>query len=118
MIEGEWYMPTAPLFSVRLCINKRLNTDRLPNCAGRGSRGLADHLEQLITQERLPVEIIRGPCMNNCQIGPNIKIQAGPLFNLNDDLSDARIAEIMAAIRTEVERRKSAAVVAAPSEVK
>jgi hypothetical protein len=112
MIEGEWYVPEKPLFTVRICINKRLNTDKLPNCAGRGSRGLADYLEKLITEERLPVEIIRGPCMNNCQIGPNLKIQAGPLFNLNNDLSEPRVAEIMAAIRAEVERRKAAAAAA------
>jgi (2Fe-2S) ferredoxin len=108
MIEGEWYLPVKPLFAVRICINKRLNTDKLPNCAGRGSRGLADHLEKLLTEERLPVEIIRGPCMNNCPVGPNLKIQAGALFNLNDDISDARIAEVMAAIRAEVAKRQAA----------
>ncbi|TAL04556.1 MAG: (2Fe-2S) ferredoxin domain-containing protein [Rhodospirillaceae bacterium] len=118
MIEGEWYMPTAPLFSVRICINKRLNTDKLPNCAGRGSRGLADQIEQLLIQERLPVEVIRGPCMNNCQIGPNIKIHGGELFNLNGDLSEARIAELMVAIRAEVERRKSAAAQTPATETK
>ena len=106
MIEGEWYMPQAPLFSVRICINKRLNTDKLPNCAGRGSRGLADILEKMIAEERLPVELIRGPCMNNCQIGPNIKIHAGKLFNLNTDISEPRIAEVMDTIRAEVTRRK------------
>lgn len=107
MIEGEWYLPVKPVFSVRICINKRLNTDKLPNCAGRGSRGLADLLEKRITDERLPVEIIRGPCMNNCPIGPNLKIQAGPLFNLNDDISDTRIAEIMNAIRDELAKRQA-----------
>jgi hypothetical protein len=108
MMEGEWYMPVKPIFSVRICINKRLNTDKLPNCAGRGSRGLADLLERLITEQRLPVEIIRGPCMNNCPVGPNLKIQAGALFNLNDDISDARVNEIMEAIKAEVEKRKAA----------
>src|ERR1700760_3173631 len=104
MIEGDWYLPTKPMFTVRICINKRLNTDKLPNCAGRGSRGLADLLERLVTEERLPVEILRGPCMNNCPIGPNLKIQAGRMFNLNNDISDARIAEVMQAIRDEVEK--------------
>jgi hypothetical protein len=46
--------------------------------------------------------------MNNCLVGPNLKIQGGVLFNLNDDTSDARIAEIMAAIRDEVAKRKAA----------
>ena len=31
MIEGEWYMPVKPLFALRICINKRLNSElRLP----------------------------------------------------------------------------------------
>ena len=107
--EGDWVMPQKPLFVVRVCINKRLNTDNLPNCAGRGSRGLADLLEKLIMAEGLPAELIRGPCMNNCAIGPNIKVQGGPLFNLNSDISDARVAKIMEAIRAEAAKRKAAA---------
>jgi hypothetical protein len=47
--------------------------------------------------------------MNNCQIGPNIKIQAGALFNLNGDISEARVEEVLAAIRAEVAKRKAAA---------
>src|SRR5262245_24278724 len=108
MIEGEWFMPVKPIFSVRICINKRLNTDKLPNCAGRGSRGLADHLEKLITEQRLPVEIIRGPCMNNCPIGPNLKIHGGVLFNLKDDISEPRVTEIMDEIKAEVAKRQAA----------
>ena len=107
MPDGEWIEPQKPLFIVRICINKRLNTDNLPNCAGRGSRGLADILERLILAENLPAELVRGPCMNNCAIGPNIKIQGGPLFNLNTDISDARIAEVMDAIRAESAKRKA-----------
>ena len=109
MIEGEWFMPVKPLFSVRICINKRLNTDKLPSCAGRRSRGLADYLEKLLTDQRLPVEIIRGPCMNNCPIGPNLKIHGGALFNLKDDISEPRINEVMDAIRAEVAKRQAAA---------
>ena len=48
--DGDWVMPQKPLFVMRVCINKRLNTDKLPNCAGRGSRGLADQLEKLTSQ--------------------------------------------------------------------
>ncbi len=109
ILEGEWRMPEAPLFFVRMCINKRLNTDQLPSCAGRGSRGLADYLEKLIADERLPVEIKRGPCMNNCLIGPNLKIQGGALINLKDDISEPRVEEIMALLRAEVAKRKAAA---------
>jgi len=102
-------LPVKPLFTVRLCINKRLNTDRLPSCGGRGSRGLADALERLITAERIPASITRGPCMNNCLHGPNLKIQGADYFNLEGDMSDASIETIMIAIRAEAERRKTLA---------
>ena len=105
--DAWWVMPEAPLFSVRICINKRLNTDNLPNCAGRGSRGLADELERRLLDRRIPADILRGPCMNNCQIGPNLKIPGGPLINLNGDISEARIEEIIAAIKAEVAKRKA-----------
>jgi NADH:ubiquinone oxidoreductase subunit E len=111
MIEGDWIPPqTPPIFTVRVCINKRLNTDRLPSCGGRGSRGLADALERMIMAERIPVSVTRGPCMNNCLNGPNLKIQAADYFNLQDDISDAAMEKIMAAIRAEVERRKAASL--------
>ena len=107
--EAWWVLPEASLFSVRICINKRLNTDKLPNCAGRGSRGLADELERRLLSLRIPAGVLRGPCMNNCQIGPNLKIPGGPLINLHGDISETRIEEIIAAIREEVARRKAQA---------
>jgi hypothetical protein len=106
--DQPWILPEAPLFSVRICINKRLNTDKLPNCAGRGSRGLADELERRLLRQRIPAGVLRGPCMNNCPIGPNLKIPGGPLINLNGDISEARIQEILAAIKAEVAKRKAA----------
>lgn len=109
MMEGEWIPVPTPLFTVRVCINKRLNTDRLPSCAERGSRGLADALERMIIAERIPASVTRGPCMNNCANGPNLKIQAADYFNLQNDISDATIEKIMVAIRAEAERRKAAA---------
>lgn len=114
MIDTPWIPTQKPLFSVRICINKRLNTDRLPSCGGRGSRGLADLLEREILAQGIPAEIIRGPCMNNCLIGPNLKIQGADLFSLQDDISDANIAKIMDAIRAEAERRKALAATPAP----
>jgi NADH:ubiquinone oxidoreductase subunit E len=109
MMEGEWIPPQTPLFTVRICINKRLNTDRLPSCASRGSRGLADVLERMIQAEHIPASVTRGPCMNNCANGPNLKIQGADYFNLMDDISDANIEKIMAAVRAEAERRKALA---------
>jgi NADH:ubiquinone oxidoreductase subunit E len=107
MIDADWIPTQKPLFNVRICINKRLNTDRLPSCAGRGSRGLADNLEQRVLAEGLPAAILRGPCMNNCVNGPNLKIQGAQFFNLKDDISDANIEKILAAIRAEVDRRNA-----------
>ena len=111
---SEWVMPVAPIFFVRICINKRLNTDRLPSCAGRGSRGLADLLEQRILDERIPASVTRGPCMNNCALGPNLKIQGAEFFSLQDDISQANIDRIMDAIRREAERRKAGPVADVP----
>jgi len=108
MMEGEWRPTEKPLFTVRVCINKRLNTDRLPSCAGRGSRGLADALERQVLDERIPVSVTRGPCMNNCVNGPNLKIQAADYFNLQGEVTDDAIERIMVAIRAEAERRRAA----------
>ena len=114
MLEVDYVPAVVPLFYLRVCINRRLNTDNLPNCAGRGSRELADRLEKQMIAESLPTKVLRGPCMNNCQIGPNIKIQAGEMLNLNCDVSDASFEAVMASIRAEVQKRKDAAVAAEP----
>ena len=90
MFEVDYVPAVVPLFYLRVCINRRLNT------------------------ESLPTKVLRGPCMNNCQIGPNIKIQAGEMLNLNCDVSDASFEAVMASIRAEVQKRKDAAVAAEP----
>ena len=113
MIDADWIPTQKPLFNVRICINKRLNTDRLPSCAGRGSRGLADILEQRILAEGIPAAVVRGPCMNNCAIGPNLKVQGAEFFHLKDEISDANIEKIMASVRAEAEKRKAGAAAAA-----
>ena len=105
MFEVEFKPSPKPLFNVRVCINRRLNTDNLPNCAGRGSRELADRLEQLIADEQIPAKILRGPCMNNCAHGPNLKIQGAEFLSLENQASDVQIAEIMDAIRREAKKR-------------
>jgi len=105
MIDAEWIPVPKPLFTVRICINKRLNTDKLPSCGGRGSRGVADLIERRIMDERLPASVTRGPCMNNCLHGPTIKIQGAGFLSLEGDISEAQIETVMAAIRAEAERR-------------
>ncbi len=107
MIDADWIPMPKPLFTVRVCINKRLNTDRLPSCGGRGSRGIADILEKMILDERLPASVTRGPCMNNCLHGPTIKIQGADFISMEDDIGPAKIETVMAAIRAEAERRKA-----------
>jgi hypothetical protein len=107
MIDTPWIPTEKPLFMVRICINKRLNTDRLPSCAGRGSRGLADLIERRLLDEGLPASIVRGPCMNNCLEGPNLKVEGGAFISLQNDLSDAAFENIIVEIRREVERRKA-----------
>lgn len=107
MIDADWIPVPKPLFTVRVCINKRLNTDKLPSCGGRGSRGVADLIERLIMDERLPASVTRGPCMNNCLHGPTIKIQGADFISLENDIGAAQIESIMAAIRAEAARRTS-----------
>jgi predicted metal-binding protein len=107
MIDADWIPVPKPLFTVRVCINKRLNTDKLPSCGGRGSRGVADALERLILEERLPASVTRGPCMNNCLHGPTIKIQGADFISLEGDVSAAQLEKVMAAIRVAAERRKA-----------
>ncbi len=111
MMEGDWIPTEKPLFVVRMCINKRLNTDRLPSCGGGGSRGVADALEWQILAERIPASVTRGPFMNNCLNGPNLKIQGADYFNLKGDISEIALESIMAAIRAEADLRKSAMVI-------
>jgi (2Fe-2S) ferredoxin len=103
MFEVDYIPSEKPLFNVRLCTNKRLNTDKMPSCGGRGSRELADKIEALLLQKSIPAKLIRSPCMNNCKVGPNLKIQAAGLYN---NLSEEQIPEIIAAIEAEVTRRK------------
>ena len=114
MMEGDWRPTEKPLFTVRVCINKRLNTDRLPSCAARGSRGLADALERVILEECIPASVTRGPCMNNCLHGPNLKVQGADYFNLEDQVNDAEIEKIMVAVRAEAQRRRAMAMQAPP----
>lgn len=106
MFEADYIPAEKPLFNVRLCTNKRLNTDKQPSCAGRGSKELADQLEKILLEQSIPAKLIRSPCMNNCQIGPNLKIQAAELFN---GVTEETLPEIVEAIKAEVARRKSMA---------
>jgi len=104
MFEVDFIPSEKPLFNVRICTNKRLNTDNLPSCAGRGSRDIADKLEKILLEKAIPAKLIRSVCMNNCQNGPNMKVQGGEFYNgvTHSDLDD-----IVSAIKSEVTKRKN-----------
>lgn len=104
MFEVDYIPSEKPLFNLRLCTNKRLNKDSLPSCAGRGSRELADKIEKILLEQSIPAKLIRSPCMNNCKIGPNLKVQGGELYN---GVTEERLDEIIDAIKAEVDRRKA-----------
>lgn len=104
MFEVDYIPSEKPLFNLRLCTNKRLNKDGLPSCAGRGSRELADKIEEILLEQSIPAKLVRSPCMNNCKIGPNLKVQGGELYN---GVTEERLDEIIDAIKAEVARRKA-----------
>ena len=106
MFEVDYIPSEKPLFNIRLCTNKRLNKDKLPSCGGRGSRDLADAIEKTLLAQSIPAKLIRSPCMNNCKIGPNLKIQGAALYN---EITEETLPDIIAAIKAEVARRKAEA---------
>lgn len=106
MFEVDYIPSEKPLFNIRLCTNKRLNKDKMPSCGGRGSRELADQIEDALLQQSIPAKLIRSPCMNNCKIGPNLKIQGADLYN---EVTEDTLPAILDAIKAEVARRKTEA---------
>ncbi|NKB43312.1 MAG: hypothetical protein GKS03_03440 [Alphaproteobacteria bacterium] len=104
MFEVDYIPSEKPLFNLRLCTNKRLNKDALPSCAGRGSRELADKIEKILLEQSIPAKLIRSPCMNNCKIGPNLKVQRGELYS---GVTEENLDEIIEAIKAQVSRQKA-----------
>ena len=101
MFEVDFIPSEKPVVNVRICTNKRLNSDNVPSCGGRGSRELADTLETILLQNSIPARILRGPCMNNCDIGPNLKIQGAELFN---GVNEESLGIVLKAIKAAVQR--------------
>ena len=58
------------------CVNFRPFTNQ-PSCAQRGSRELADWLEEEIERRGLDVTIDRAVCLGHCPIGPNFRVLGG-----------------------------------------
>ena len=103
MFEVDFIPSEKPLLYVRICTNKRLNKDKLPSCAGRGSRELADKLEKTLLENAIPAKLLRGVCMNNCKSGPNMKVQGGAFYN---GVTEDDLPKIVSAIKSEVAKRK------------
>lgn len=81
MFEGPIPAHVKPYVSVRVCTNRRLGTDDVPSCGKRGSLEVITALEAWIAQNRLPVQVIKSPCMNACADGPNMRVVGGDWFS-------------------------------------
>ena len=64
--------------TVIVCVNQRNSSS--PSCADGNSIEIADHIEQLITQEQLNASVERIHCLGECNKGPNIRIAPGGSF--------------------------------------
>ena len=72
-----------------------------PSCAFRGSKELADFLEQGINERGLAITLKRSVCLGHCPIGPNVRIAGGEfihhateekLRDLLDQLQDQQVS--------------------------
>ncbi|XOV90055.1 MAG: (2Fe-2S) ferredoxin domain-containing protein [Pseudomonadota bacterium] len=52
-----------------------------PSCAFRGSKQLADWLEDVIRERNLPVTLERTVCMGHCPRGPNFRLRGGEFIH-------------------------------------
>jgi len=80
---------------VIVCINHRANPT-LPSCAARGSRQLADSLEQEIRDRGLDIHVTRLPCLGRCEEGPNLKLSPGGQYI--NHVTEGDLEQIMAEI--------------------
>lgn len=65
---------------------------------------LLTNLKNSLLERSTPAKLIRSPCMNNCQIGPNFKIQGAELYN---EVSGNALETVVGAIKVEVARRRA-----------
>ncbi len=77
-----------------VCINLRPFAGE-PSCAARGSRALADYLEQEIVHRGLDISVRRVVCLGHCARGPNVRIAGGQFIHGADTLKlDALLDEL------------------------
>ena len=59
--------------TIVVCVNFRPFTNQ-PSCAQRGSKDLADWLEQEIQARGLDARVDRSVCLGHCPLGPNVRL--------------------------------------------
>jgi predicted metal-binding protein len=79
-----------------VCINLRPFAGQ-PSCAARGSRDLADYLEQAIACRKLDTKVQRVVCLGHCQRGPNVRIAGGFFIH---EANTARLDALLDALET------------------
>jgi len=58
---------------VIVCVNHRSNPNN-PSCGARGGVEIADSLAQVISREKLDIDLERFKCLGLCQKGPNLRL--------------------------------------------
>jgi NADH:ubiquinone oxidoreductase subunit E len=66
--------------TIVVCTNFRPFTHQ-PSCAQRGSKELADWLEQEIAGRNLDAKVDRSVCLGHCPMGPNIRLLGEDFFH-------------------------------------
>ena len=64
---------SATMKTIVICTNFRPFTTQ-PSCAQRGSKALADWLEQEIEIRGLDAKVDRSVCLGHCVMGPNARL--------------------------------------------
>ena len=59
--------------TIVVCTNFRPFTNQ-PSCAQRGSKALADWLEDEIRTRGLDAKVDRSVCLGHCPVGPNVRL--------------------------------------------
>ncbi len=81
-----------------ICVNRALRGD-MPSCAGRGSKVIAQKLEQVLDERNVPLKVEMIQCFGFCSRGPNIRLVGGP-FRHNvkleevEEIADWLIAQL------------------------
>jgi NADH:ubiquinone oxidoreductase subunit E len=62
-----------------ICVNERPSA-RVPSCARRGSRAIAEAIERGIRERGIGLELERIYCFGHCERGPNMRLAPGGRF--------------------------------------